>query len=90
MRSLTATVTSLEVDLYSLPITSEDFQVTYDDDSLGQENVADTITSTPDLASLDDSASSEEDIESEEKLVNDSMTVAQEVEMHLGSNNAQV
>ena len=63
-----------------------DFQATNDDDFLGPENVVDTGTSTPNSEPLDVSVTSEDDFESEEAPVNNSTTVAEQVEIHLSNN----
>ena len=106
VHSLTATVTTLELDATSLLAPTEDFHVTNDDDSSGPENVADTVTNdndssgpenvadtatpNPNSATSDLSVLSEDDSESEESSVNDLATVVEQVELHLGNNNPEV
>ena len=89
-RLLTATAASLELDPSNLPASGrEDFDITNDKDASVQESVDTANLSTLHLSSDDDSDT--DDIpEHEHAPVNDSTTVAEELEMHLGCNNAQV
>ena len=84
-----ATITALDLDAHSFLTTSEGFEVTNDEDSFGLENVTDVETSTPHSPS---SNVSETDnvFDFEEAPVNDSTTLAEQVEMHLGSDNIEV
>jgi hypothetical protein len=75
--SLTATVTALELDAQSLPATSDGFDIANDEDSLGDEHIADN----------EDSLTTDEEFEYEEAPVDDSTTVAQQAEMHFGRSN---
>jgi hypothetical protein len=89
VNSLTATVTALELDALSLPTRSEGFDIANDEDSSGEEHVADAETSTPNSSSSNVTETDEE-FESEEAAVNVSTTVAQQVQMHFGINNTEV
>jgi hypothetical protein len=60
---------------------------TNDEDSSVHENVDVTQTSTPPASSVDD-RDTDNELESEDAPVDDSTTMAQQVEMHLGTNNA--
>ncbi len=75
--SLTVTVTALELDAQSLLATSDGFDIANDEDSLGDEHVADN----------EDSLTTDEEFESEEAPVDNSTTVAQQAEMHFGRSN---
>ena len=77
VRSLTATVTALELDAQSLPATSDGFDIANDEDSIGDEHIADNK----------ESLSTDEEFESEEAPVDDTTTVAQQAEMHFGRSN---
>jgi hypothetical protein len=85
--SLTATVTALELDAQSLPVLSDGLDIANDEDSLGDEHVGDTETSTPNPSSLDSLTTDNEEFESEEAPVDDSTTVAEQAEMHFGRSN---
>ena len=87
-RSLTATVAALELDARNLPTRSEDFEVTNNEDSSIQDNAFDAQESMPHSSSVDDTETDDEP-ESEDAPVDNSATIRQQVEMHLGSNNAQ-
>ena len=88
-RSLTATVASLELDPSTLPATSSDeFDVPIDDSSSDQESVAFQTSTTP-SPSVDNS-DDDEVSESEHPPACDSTTVAEELHMDLGGNNAPV
>jgi hypothetical protein len=76
-------VTALELDPESLPTTSDGFDIANDEDSLGEEHIAHTETSTPNPFSLDFMMTDEE-FESEEAPVDDSTTVAEQAEIHFG------
>jgi hypothetical protein len=84
VNSLTMTVTALELDARSLPTTSVGYDIANDEDSSGEEYVADAGTSTP------NSMSSDGELESEEAVFDISPNVAQQVEMHFGINNTEV
>jgi hypothetical protein len=84
VNSLTTTVTALGMDPQSLLTSSEGFDVANDDDSLGEERVADAQTPTP---TETDEESDEESCSEEALDVDDFTTVAQRVEMDLGANN---
>jgi hypothetical protein len=77
VRSLTATVTALELDSQSLPSTTAGCDIPNDEDSSGDEHVADN----------EDSLMTDEEFESEEAPVDVSMTVAQQAEIHFGRSN---
>jgi hypothetical protein len=77
VRSLTATVTALELDAQILPATSDGFDIANDEDSLGDEHLADNK----------DFLMTDEEFESEEAPVDNSTTVAQQAEMHFGRSN---
>ena len=85
--SLTATVTALELDPRNPSIRSDNFEVTHQEDSSVQENADATVTSTLDAPSVDDEDTDDE-LESEDAPGNDSTTIAQQVEMHLGTNDS--
>ena len=89
-RLLTATAASPELDPSDLPASGrEDFDITNNEDASLQESVDAANLSTPHLSSDDDSDT--DDVPEHERApVNNSTTVAEELEMHLGSNNAQV
>jgi hypothetical protein len=88
-RLLTATVASLELDPSALPASSEDFDVPNDDHSSDQESVAAAQPSTTPSSSADNS-DADDVSESEHAPACDSTTVAQELHMNLGRNNAPV
>jgi hypothetical protein len=81
--------TALELEAQSSPTTSEGFDVANNEDSSGEEPVADAETSTPNSSSSNFTETDEE-FESEEAAVSVSTTVAQQVQMHLGINNTAV
>jgi hypothetical protein len=86
--SLTATVAALELDARNLSSTGcQDFEFMNDEDSSVHENVDVTETSTPLASSVDDRDTYYE-LESEDAPVNAYTTIAQQVQMHLGSNDA--
>jgi hypothetical protein len=86
--SLTATVAALELDARNLSSTGcQDFDFMNDEDSSVHENVDVTETSTPPASSVDDRDTYDE-LESEDAPIDTSTTIAQQVQMHLGSNDA--
>jgi hypothetical protein len=88
-RLLTATVAALELEAQSLMTKNDGFDVANNEESFGQEHVADAETSTPNPSSSDVSETNKEEFQSKDAHVDDSTTVAQQVEMHVG-NNAEV
>jgi hypothetical protein len=85
---LTATVAALELDARNLSSTGcQDFEFMNDGDSSVHENVDITETSTPPASSVDD-RNTDDELESEDAPVDASTTIAQQVQMHLGSNDA--
>jgi hypothetical protein len=89
VNSLTATVTALELEAQNSPTTSEGFDVANNEDSSGEEPVADAETSTPN-SSYSNFTETDEEFKSKETAVNVSTTVAQQVQMHFGINNTAV
>ena len=87
-RSLTATVASLELDPSTLPASSDEFDVPNDDSSSDQESVAFQTSTTP--SSSVDNSDDDEVSESEHPPACDSTTVAEELHVDLGGNNAPV
>jgi hypothetical protein len=86
--SLTVTVTALELDAGNPSLTGcEDFDVTNNKDSSVHENVDVTKMSTPPASSVDD-RDTDDELESEDARVDASTTTAQQVQMHLGTNDA--
>jgi hypothetical protein len=86
--SLTATVAALELDARNLSSTGcQDFKFMNDEDSSVHENVDVTETSTPPASYVDD-RDTDDELESEDAPVDTSTTIAQQVQVHLGSNDA--
>jgi hypothetical protein len=86
--SLTATVAALELDARNLSSTGcLDFEFMNDEDSSVHENVDFTETSTPFASSVDD-RDTDDELESKDAPVDASTTIAQQVQMHLGSDDA--
>jgi hypothetical protein len=89
-RLSTATAASLELDPSNLPASGrEDFDITNDKDASVQESV-DTANLSMLHLSSDNDSDTDDVPEHKHAPANDSTTVAEELEMHLGGNNAQV
>jgi hypothetical protein len=85
---LTATVAALELDARNLSSTvCLDFDCMNDEDSSVHENVDVAETSSPFASSVDD-RDTDDELESEDAPVDASTTMAQQVQMHLGSDDA--
>jgi hypothetical protein len=84
--TLTATVTALELEASSLPLTTnEDFDMVNEEDTSAVEPLfanAQGPTASSNVTDTDD------EFDSEEAAVNASTTVAQQVQMHCGTNNS--
>jgi hypothetical protein len=84
--TLTATVTALELEASSLPLTTnEDFDIVNDEDTSGVEPL---IANAQGPTALSNVTDTDDEVESEEAAVNASTTVAQQVQMHCGTNNS--
>ena len=86
VKSLTATVTALELEGLSSPTTSEGLDFANNDVSSGLESDYDIEMSPPNSPSSN-VAETDEEFESEEAAVNLSTTVAQQVHIEFGVNN---
>jgi hypothetical protein len=86
VKSLTTTVTALELEGLSSPTTSEGLDFANNEDSSGLEPDSDNEKSPPNSPSSN-VAETDEEFESEEAAVNMSTTVAQQVQIEFGVNN---
>ena len=90
VNSLTATVTSLELDSHSCSLTTSDgLDIPNDDNSLGDDPETFAETSNPYSSSFND-IDTDEELDTEEAAVNPSTTVAEQVQMHFGIDNSAV
>ena len=85
--SLTTTVTALELKACSSPTTSDGFDIANDNNSSGEDLIAEAKMSTPSSTSTNVTETDEES-ELEEADVDVYTTVVQQVQMHLGIYNS--